>query len=174
MKRPNAYRGPPGGTGGAIVTMSSAHAVNTGAPGNWVHFAASKAALETMTRGLAKELAKDGIRVNTVRPGVIATKSRLSQPSEHLKRTLAQVPQARMGTTDEVAAAVLMAALRRSILRHRRHPRCRGRTLTSTKNAHPPTAARLPRAVKRRSSMSDRALLVSQYNQTGGGTSTTL
>jgi NAD(P)-dependent dehydrogenase (short-subunit alcohol dehydrogenase family) len=96
-----------GGEGGGIVTLSSAHAVNTGAPGNWVHFAASKAALETMTRGLAKELASQGIRVNTVRPGVIATETRLSQPKEHLDRALGQAPLARMGTTDEVAAAVL-------------------------------------------------------------------
>lgn len=51
-----------GGRGGGIVTLSSAHAVNTGVAGNWVHFAASKAALETMSRGLAKELAADGIR----------------------------------------------------------------------------------------------------------------
>jgi NAD(P)-dependent dehydrogenase (short-subunit alcohol dehydrogenase family) len=96
-----------GGAGGGIVTLSSAHAVNTGAPGNWVHFAASKAALETMSRGLAKELAGDGIRVNVVRPGVIATETRLGQPKEHLDRTLSQVPLARMGTVEEVAAAVL-------------------------------------------------------------------
>lgn len=96
-----------GGGGGGIVTLSSAHAVNTGAPGNWVHFAASKAALETMSRGLAKELAADGIRVNVVRPGVIATETRLGQPKEHLNQTLRQVPLARMGTADEVAAAVL-------------------------------------------------------------------
>jgi NAD(P)-dependent dehydrogenase (short-subunit alcohol dehydrogenase family) len=96
-----------GGVGGGIVTLSSAHAVNTGAPGNWVHFAASKAALETMSRGLAKELAGDGIRVNVVRPGVIATETRLGQPKEHLDRTLSQVPLARMGTVQEVAAAVL-------------------------------------------------------------------
>jgi NAD(P)-dependent dehydrogenase (short-subunit alcohol dehydrogenase family) len=96
-----------GGSGGGIVTLSSAHAVNTGAPGNWVHFAASKASLETMSRGLAKELAGQGIRVNVVRPGVIATESRLGQPKEHLGRALGQVPLARMGTTDEVAAAVM-------------------------------------------------------------------
>lgn len=96
-----------GGSGGGIVTLSSAHAVNTGAPGNWVHFAASKAALETMSRGLAKELAADGIRVNVVRPGVIATETRLGQPKDHLDRALGQVPLARMGTADEVAAAVL-------------------------------------------------------------------
>jgi NAD(P)-dependent dehydrogenase (short-subunit alcohol dehydrogenase family) len=96
-----------GGGGGGIVTLSSAHAVNTGAPGNWVHFAASKAALETMSRGLAKELAADGIRVNVVRPGVIATETRLGQPEDHLNRALGQVPLARMGTAEEVAAAVL-------------------------------------------------------------------
>jgi NAD(P)-dependent dehydrogenase (short-subunit alcohol dehydrogenase family) len=96
-----------GGGGGGIVTLSSAVAISTGAPGNWVHFAASKASLETMSRGLAKELAGQGIRVNIVRPGVIATETRFSQPKEHLDRTLGQVPLARMGTTDEVAAAVL-------------------------------------------------------------------
>lgn len=96
-----------GGRGGGIVTLSSAHAVNTGAPGNWVHFAASKASLETMSRGLARELAGQGIRVNVVRPGVIATETRLGQPRDHLDRTLRQVPLARMGTADEVATAVL-------------------------------------------------------------------
>lgn len=96
-----------GGNGGGIVLVSSAHAVNTGAPGNWVHFAASKASLETMSRGLARELAAEGIRVNVVRPGVIATESRLGQPKEHLDRALAQVPLARMGDPAEVAAAVL-------------------------------------------------------------------
>jgi NAD(P)-dependent dehydrogenase (short-subunit alcohol dehydrogenase family) len=96
-----------GGNGGGIVLVSSAYAVNTGAPGNWVHFAASKASLETMSRGLARELAAEGIRVNVVRPGVIATESRLGQPKEHLDRVLAQVPLARMGDPAEVAAAVL-------------------------------------------------------------------
>ncbi len=96
-----------GGAGGVIVTLSSAYAVRSGAPGNWVHFAASKAALDTMSRGLARELAGEGIRVNLVRPGVIATESRLGQPKEHLERTLHQVPLGRMGTADEVAVAVL-------------------------------------------------------------------
>ena len=96
-----------GGRGGGIVTLSSAHAVNTGAPGNWVHFAASKASLETMSRGLARELAGQDIRVNVVRPGVIATETRLGQPKDHLDQTLQQVPLRRMGTADEVAAAVL-------------------------------------------------------------------
>lgn len=96
-----------GGGGGAIVTLSSAYAVNTGAPGNWVHFAASKASLETMSRGLAKELATDGIRVNVVRFGAIDTETRRGQPQEHLDRVLGQIPLARMGTPGEAAAAVL-------------------------------------------------------------------
>ena len=96
-----------GGDGGGIVLISSAHAVNTGAPGNWVHFAASKASLETMSRGLARELAAEGIRVNVVRPGIIATESRLGQPKEHLDRTVAQIPLAKMGDAADVAAAVL-------------------------------------------------------------------
>lgn len=95
-----------GGGGGGIVLLSSAFAVNTGAPG-WVHFAASKAALETMSLGLAKELAEEGIRVNVVRPGVIATESRLAQPEEFRDRALAQVPLSRMGEPGEVASAVL-------------------------------------------------------------------
>lgn len=96
-----------GGNGGGIVLISSAQAVNTGAPGNWVHFAASKGALETMSRGLSKELAAEGIRVNVVRPGVIATETRLGQPVDHLNRTVAQIPMAKMGNPTEVANAVL-------------------------------------------------------------------
>jgi NAD(P)-dependent dehydrogenase (short-subunit alcohol dehydrogenase family) len=96
-----------GGVGGGIVMISWAHAVNTGAPGSWVHFAVSKGALETMSLGLAKQLAADGNRVNVVLPGVIATESRPSQPADHLNRTLAQVPMARMGDPAEVATAVL-------------------------------------------------------------------
>jgi NAD(P)-dependent dehydrogenase (short-subunit alcohol dehydrogenase family) len=95
-----------GGHGGRIVSMSSSVAIATGAPG-WVHFAASKGALETMSRGLAKELAGDGIRVNVVRAGVIATESRLSQDEGFRNRALAQVPVGRMGAPSEAAAAVL-------------------------------------------------------------------
>jgi len=96
-----------GGAGGAIVTLTSAVAERTGGAGSWVAFSASKVALETLSRGLAKELAPEGIRVNAVRCGVIGTETRFTQPKEYLERTLLQVPLARMGQPSEVAAAVL-------------------------------------------------------------------
>jgi NAD(P)-dependent dehydrogenase (short-subunit alcohol dehydrogenase family) len=95
-----------GGTGGGIVSLSSAIAVKTGAAG-WVHFAAAKAGLETLTLGLAREVAKDGVRVNAVRVGVIATETRLGQRKDYLDRAVAQIPMVRMGEPAEVAAAVL-------------------------------------------------------------------
>lgn len=96
-----------GGSGGAIVTLTSAVAERTGGAGSWVPFSASKVALETLSRGLAKELAPEGIRVNVVRCGVIGTETRFTQPKEYLERTLLQVPLARMGQPSEVAAAAL-------------------------------------------------------------------
>ena len=95
-----------GGRGGAIVSLSSAIAVKTGAPG-WVHFAAAKAALETMSLGLARETAADGVRVNVVRAGVIATATRLGQRKDYLERATAQIPMVRMGDPTEIADAVL-------------------------------------------------------------------
>jgi NAD(P)-dependent dehydrogenase (short-subunit alcohol dehydrogenase family) len=98
-----------GNRGGAIVTLSSANAVRSGGPGAWVPFAASKRALETMSLGLAKELADEGIRSNVVRVGVIGTETRIESPwhQERIGEALAPVPMARMGETTEVAAAVL-------------------------------------------------------------------
>jgi NAD(P)-dependent dehydrogenase (short-subunit alcohol dehydrogenase family) len=95
-----------GGSGGGIVMLSSVVAIKTGAPGTWVHFAASKGAVETMSLGLAKEVAAEGIRVNIVRCGVIATETRLTQDKDYLNRALAQVPMGRMGDPAEVAATV--------------------------------------------------------------------
>lgn len=95
-----------GGAGGAIVSISSG-AVNTGSPGIWVHYAASKGALETMSRGLAKELAGEGIRVNVVRAGLIDTEAHRGHGEDRVKRILAQIPMARIGRPEEVAAAAL-------------------------------------------------------------------
>jgi NAD(P)-dependent dehydrogenase (short-subunit alcohol dehydrogenase family) len=94
------------GAGGAIVSLSSAIAVKTGAAG-WVHFAAAKAGLETMSLGLAREVAAQGVRVNIVRAGVIGTETRLGQRKDYLDRAVAQIPMVRMGEPGEVAAAVL-------------------------------------------------------------------
>lgn len=97
-----------GGIGGAIVSMSSAYAITSAAPHGWIPFAASKAALETMTRGLAKELAEDGVRVNTVRVGVIDTPTRWTQGTDHVQRLIhTVVPMKRIGSPEEVAATVL-------------------------------------------------------------------
>lgn len=96
-----------GGNGGGIISMSSTLAMKTGAPGAWVHFSASKAALEMMCFGLAKELGPEGIRVNTVRCGVIATETRLAQDKGFMDRALAQVPLGRMAEPAEVAEIVL-------------------------------------------------------------------
>lgn len=100
-----------GGTGGAIVNVSSI-AARTGSPGVWVHYAAAKAALETLSLGLAREVAAEGIRVNVVRPGVIATEIHDGQGNDRLRALLAQVPMGRMGEPAEVAevAAYLLSA----------------------------------------------------------------
>lgn len=96
-----------GGRGGAIVNLSSRAAV-LGAPGEYVDYAASKAAIDALTIGLAKEVAADGIRVNAVRPGLIHTQMHASggEPGR-VARLAATVPLGRGGTADEVAQAVL-------------------------------------------------------------------
>jgi NAD(P)-dependent dehydrogenase (short-subunit alcohol dehydrogenase family) len=96
-----------GGPGGAIVNVSSA-AARLGAPGEYVDYAASKGALDTMTIGLAQEVAGEGIRVNGVRAGFIYTEMHASggEPTR-VDRVKAFVPMKRGGTADEVAAAIL-------------------------------------------------------------------
>jgi len=96
-----------GGAGGAIVNVSSA-AARTGSPGEYVDYAASKAAIDTMTIGLAQEVALEGIRVNAVRPGFIYTDIHASggEPNR-VDRVKAFVPMRRGGTADEVASAIL-------------------------------------------------------------------
>ncbi len=95
-----------GGNGGCIVNISSKAAV-LGGTGEWVHYAASKGALETMTTGLAKEVASLGIRVNAVRPGLIETDFNDHASPGRVDRLRPTVPMQRSGTVEEVAAAVL-------------------------------------------------------------------
>jgi NAD(P)-dependent dehydrogenase (short-subunit alcohol dehydrogenase family) len=96
-----------GGSGGAIVNVSSV-AARLGAPNEYVDYAASKAAVDTFTLGLAKEVAPDGVRVNGVRPGVIYTEIHASggEPGR-VERVKAAVPMQRGGEAEEVASAIL-------------------------------------------------------------------
>jgi len=96
-----------GGGGGAIVNVSSA-AARLGSPGEYVDYAASKGALDTMTIGLAQEVAGEGIRVNAVRAGLIYTDMHASggEPAR-VDRVKQFVPLKRGGTPREVAAAIL-------------------------------------------------------------------
>ncbi|MBE9139672.1 SDR family oxidoreductase [Nodosilinea sp. LEGE 07088] len=96
-----------GGNGGAIVNVSSV-AARLGSPGEYVDYAASKGAIDTLTLGLAKEVAEAGIRVNAVRPGFIDTEIHASGGEPHrLERIKAAVPMQRGGQAIEVARAVL-------------------------------------------------------------------
>jgi NAD(P)-dependent dehydrogenase (short-subunit alcohol dehydrogenase family) len=94
------------GRGGCIVNISSKAAV-LGGSGEWVHYAASKGALETLTTGLAKEVAAEGIRVNAVRPGLIETDFDRTVAPGRVDRLRPSIPMQRSGTVDEVAAAVI-------------------------------------------------------------------
>ena len=96
-----------GGSGGTIVNLGSA-AARLGSPGQYVDYAAAKAAIDTFTLGLAKEVAAEGIRVNAVRPGIIDTEIHASggQP-DRVQQLAGQLPLGRAGTADEVAQAVL-------------------------------------------------------------------
>ena len=96
-----------GGAGGAIVNVSSIAAI-LGAPGEYVDYAASKGAIDTLTVGLAREVAEEGIRVNAVRPGVIRTDIHASggEPGR-VERVKSAVPMKRGGEPEEVARAIL-------------------------------------------------------------------
>ena len=96
-----------GGKGGGIVNVSSI-AARLGSPGEYVDYAASKAAIDAMTIGLAKEVAVEGIRVNAVRPGVIYTEIHASggEPGR-VDRIKDAVPMKRGGDAVEVANAIL-------------------------------------------------------------------
>jgi len=92
-----------GGSGGAIVNVTSALA-RLGGAGETVPYAATKAALDTFTFGLAQEVATEGIRVNAVSPGIVDTEL---HPAGRLTRLLPGAPMKRAGRPDEVANAVL-------------------------------------------------------------------
>lgn len=91
-----------GGVGGSLVNVSS-RAAALGSPGEYVDYAASKAAVDALTIGLAKEVAAEGIRVNAVRPGLIDTE--IHVPGR-LDRIGGSVPIGRVGRPDEVASAI--------------------------------------------------------------------
>ena len=107
--REAARRMPParGGRGGSIVLVSSA-AARLGSPFEYVDYAGSKGAIDTLTIGLAKELGRDGVRVNAVRPGLIRTDIHASggQP-DRAERLGGGAPLGRPGEADEVAAAIV-------------------------------------------------------------------
>jgi NAD(P)-dependent dehydrogenase (short-subunit alcohol dehydrogenase family) len=104
VRRLSTHRG---GRGGAIVNVSSA-AARTGSPGEYVDYAASKGAVDTFTRGLAVEVAAQGIRVNAVRPGFIHTgiHARGGEPAR-IERLAPSIPLGRGGTPEEVAQAIV-------------------------------------------------------------------
>ena len=96
-----------GGRGGAIVNVSSG-AARLGSPGEYVDYAASKGAIDTMTLGLAREVADEGIRVVAIRPGLIATGIHESQGAVgRLERIAPSVPVKRAGSAEEVAQAAV-------------------------------------------------------------------
>ena len=98
----------------SIINVSSV-AARLGSPNEYVDYAASKGAIDTMTLGLAKELAAQGIRVNAVRPGLIDTDIHASggQP-DRVERFKPQIPMQRGGTAMEVAQTILWLASRQA------------------------------------------------------------
>ena len=103
-----------GGVGGTIVNVSSG-AAKTGSPNEYVDYAASKGAMDTLTRGLAIEVADEGIRVNAVRPGLIYTQIHASggEP-DRVERLRTNIPLQRGGAPREVAEAILWLATEKS------------------------------------------------------------
>lgn len=99
-----------GGSGGSIVNVSSA-ASYLGSPGEYVDYAATKGAVDTITLGLGREVAQEGIRVNAVRPGVIDTEIHASggEP-DRIDRIGPTIPMGRGGAAEEVARTILWLA----------------------------------------------------------------
>lgn len=99
-----------GGVGGAIVNISSASA-RLGAPNLWLDYAASKGAIDTLTIGLAQEVAEEGIRVNAIRPGLIDTDIHAATGMpDRVARAAKFIPMKRAGTAEEVAECAVWLA----------------------------------------------------------------
>ena len=99
-----------GGAGGSIVNISSV-AARIGSPAMYVDYAASKAAIDTLTLGLSKEVGAEGIRVNAIRPGVIRTEIHASGGDpERAERIGASAPLGRPGDPEEIARSILWLA----------------------------------------------------------------
>ena len=113
----------------SIVLVSSA-AARLGSPHEYVDYAASKGAVETLGVGLAKELAHDGVRVNVVRPGIIETDIHAAGGDpDRAARLTPTIPLRRPGTADEVAAAILWLLGDVVVVHHRFDRRGHGRAL---------------------------------------------
>jgi len=96
-----------GGKGGAIVNISSG-AASLGSPGEFVHYAASKAAIDALTLGLAREVAREGIRVNAVAPGLVMTDLHTAAGEPGRPERLAPtIPMGRAATLEEIAEPIL-------------------------------------------------------------------
>ena len=106
-RRMSTCRGAPaGGRGGVIINLSST-GTKLGNPNQWVHYAATKGAIDVLTNGLARELAPDGIRVAAVAPGLTLTDPALEpQILARLAEMRGEIPLARAGTVNEIAEAV--------------------------------------------------------------------
>ena len=98
-----------GGKGGSIVNISSG-ASQMGSGGTWIHYAASKGAIDTFTVGLAREVAAEGIRVNGVRAGMIDTEIHAARAPELTAKMISGIPLGRIGKPEEIANTVLWLA----------------------------------------------------------------
>jgi len=95
-----------GGRGGAIVNLSST-ATLAGSPNQWIDYAATKGAVDILTKGLAREVGEEGIRVNAVGPGYTLTDmAREGQIAERFDQYKHEVPMGRIGTVEEVANGI--------------------------------------------------------------------